>query len=263
MPARFLLIDGYNLMHAAGMARETYGPGDLKRCRERLLRYLAHKLTPAQIERTTVVFDARDPPGDRPARQNIGGLTVLFAGAGGDADLAIQEWLDQHSAPKRVTVVSSDHALQRAARRRGAQYVDSEPFFETLKRRRAGSHRAVDEEKPERAVSDTEAARWSAHVGDLADLAPEAADNSAPPDTMPGPEGSAKTPDAARAQDAAPAKKTRRSRHQPRRSDKDSADDLAYWMSVFGSLREASELNRQRPEAELEKWLRELGDLED
>ena len=29
---RDLVIDGYNLMHAAGLARATYGPGDLERC---------------------------------------------------------------------------------------------------------------------------------------------------------------------------------------------------------------------------------------
>ena len=38
---RDLLIDGYNLMHAAGFARVRYGPGDLERCRLRLLNLVA------------------------------------------------------------------------------------------------------------------------------------------------------------------------------------------------------------------------------
>ena len=59
MPARFLLIDGYNLLYAAGMGRATYGPGDLQRSRAQLLRYLFSKLTPAEIARTTIIFDAR------------------------------------------------------------------------------------------------------------------------------------------------------------------------------------------------------------
>jgi hypothetical protein len=31
LPARFLLIDGYNFMHAAGMARTHYARGELER----------------------------------------------------------------------------------------------------------------------------------------------------------------------------------------------------------------------------------------
>src|SRR5437868_5530965 len=100
MPARFLLIDGYNLLHAAGMGRSEYGPGDLQRCRERLLRYLAGKLSAAEIARATVVFDARDPPPDRPSRQTVRGIKVVFANPGGDADVVIQDWLSHHSSPK-------------------------------------------------------------------------------------------------------------------------------------------------------------------
>ena len=33
MLRRYLIIDGYNLMHARGLARRTYGPGQLERCR--------------------------------------------------------------------------------------------------------------------------------------------------------------------------------------------------------------------------------------
>ena len=36
MPLPYHLIDGYNLLHAAGLAREKYGPGDLERALARL-----------------------------------------------------------------------------------------------------------------------------------------------------------------------------------------------------------------------------------
>src|SRR5690349_20885382 len=45
MSAGILLIDGYNLLHAAGMAQHDYGPGDLLRCRTRLLKWLLEKLS--------------------------------------------------------------------------------------------------------------------------------------------------------------------------------------------------------------------------
>ncbi len=116
MSAGILLIDGYNLLHAARMAQSSYRPGDLFRCRTRLLKFLLDKLSAAQIKATTVVFDARDPPPDRPAQIVVSGIRVLFANPGGDADVLIQNWLSRHPSPRRVSLVSSDRVLQRAAR---------------------------------------------------------------------------------------------------------------------------------------------------
>ena len=44
MPLPFHLIDGYNLLHVAGLARETYGPGDYERVRFALLIRIADGL---------------------------------------------------------------------------------------------------------------------------------------------------------------------------------------------------------------------------
>ncbi len=46
MTSTDLLIDGYNLLHAAGLGRARYGPGDLQRARQALLRKLFELLTP-------------------------------------------------------------------------------------------------------------------------------------------------------------------------------------------------------------------------
>lgn len=264
MPARFLLIDGYNLLHAAGMGRAEYGPGDLQRCRERLLRYLATKLTPAEIERAIVIFDARDPPPDRPSKQLFRKLTVQFANPGGDADLVIQQWLDDHSAPKRVTLVSSDHVLQRAARRRRADFIDSETFFEQLERRRthSGSGHSRDDphdSKPAEGLSSAEAAHWLEVFGDLSELAiPDSP-------TIPEPAESSPADEARSAANESPLQKRkpsgRRKRlESPKRGGRVSADDLSYWMELFGALPEARELERGKSisQADLERWLAEF-----
>ena len=115
MSAGILLIDGYNLLHAAGMGQKDYRPGDLLRCRTRLLKFLLGKLSAAEIHATTVVFDARDPPPDRPAQVVVSGIRILFANPGGDADELIRNWLAHHPTPRRVTLVSGDRELQRAA----------------------------------------------------------------------------------------------------------------------------------------------------
>jgi predicted RNA-binding protein with PIN domain len=268
MPARFLLIDGYNLMHAAGMGRQDYGPGDLQRCRERLLRFLAQKLTAAEIARATVIFDSRDPPPDRPAEQVFRHIKVVFANPTGDADVVIQEWLDNHSAPKRVTLVSSDHVLQRAARRHRAEFIDSEAFFERLEQRGgrgagAGSVPAEeDEAKPAGGFSAAETAHWMKVFGDLSSLAePQADECGASADQPVESDPAVGKPEPAEA---------KRSRQKParRRSKPDqqpNPDDMAYWLEVFKNLPEARELARGKSisQADLERWLAEFEDDKD
>ena len=72
----FLLIDGYNLMHAAGFARRTYGPGDLHRCRHRFLLQLAALLQPAARRDCLVIFDAFNSPDEGPRQMDASGLRV-------------------------------------------------------------------------------------------------------------------------------------------------------------------------------------------
>jgi|GEM_PF-272309 len=135
MGVPFLIIDGYNLLHAAGLARLRYGPGDLERARHRLLAQLCEKLDVAEQIRGTVVFDAQNSPVDSLRESRHQELHVLFAPAGSDADSVIEELILKHSAPKQVIVVSADHRLHKAARRRGATPIDSEPFWERLRNR--------------------------------------------------------------------------------------------------------------------------------
>ncbi len=128
----FLLIDGYNLMHAAGFARRTYGPGDLHRCRHRFLLQLAALLQPAARRDCLVIFDAFNSPDEGPRQMDASGLRVEFAEPGSDADAAIEAIVKTHSAPRQVMVVSSDHRLHKAARRRRSRCVDSEVFWRQL-----------------------------------------------------------------------------------------------------------------------------------
>jgi uncharacterized protein len=272
MPARFLLIDGYNLMHAAGMAQATYGPRELQRCRNRLLRYLLHKLTPAEIARATVVFDARDPPAGVSSRVSISGLQIAFANPGGDADALIQDLLSEHSAPKRVLLVSSDHQLQKAARRSRAAFVDSEDFFDTLERR--GSHRAQSAEHdhlPEvkfTGLSSAETAHWEQLFGavPIEELAPRD-ETAIIPD---GDRRDESQPISPAAQDVSHGKTDRRRRKsrkpdkypkQPAsRPEKLTQAEVEYWLQEFGEISAAG--GSSPPEGmslqELERWYEDL-----
>jgi predicted RNA-binding protein with PIN domain len=271
MSAPILVIDGYNLLHAAGMAQREYRPGDLLRCRTRLLKLLHGKLSAAEIKGTTVVFDARDPPPDRPAQVVVSGIRVLFAKAGGDADALIQDWLFHHPAPRRVTLVSSDRALQRAARSSGAKFIGSHEFLDDLGRRRGPSSaisgrssQARDDEKPAHHASPSQTAYWLKVFGDAPIVEPDPADEPAPRGAFP---GAASAPPAT-AKTQAPRHTSRPPRHAKRiRAPHDvkpsagtAREELDYWIKVFSGV--SSDSAASSPEelrlADLERWVKEL-----
>jgi predicted RNA-binding protein with PIN domain len=130
-----LLIDGYNLLHAAGWGKIPSGRGNLQRRRARLLSHLGERLDVEVQKRTVIVFDARhSPPGDsvdEPGSERRL-IEVQFAPRTQEADDVIEELLAKHSVPKSVLVVSSDHRIQKAARRRGAEAVDSDVFLDQI-----------------------------------------------------------------------------------------------------------------------------------
>ena len=132
MATPFIIIDGYNLMHAAGVSRRSYGPGDLERCRHRLNGLLTTSLSESALARTTIVYDAFESVSNDARQQMVNGLSVLFAPKGQDADSVIEQLIQKHSAPRQLLIVSSDHRLHKAARRRRATCMDSEDFFDTI-----------------------------------------------------------------------------------------------------------------------------------
>ena len=143
-----LLIDGYNLLNATGIVGRGIGPGGLQRSRLALLNFLAESIEPEQLPHTTVVFDAHDAPPGLPRLLNHRGITVRFAANYEDADSQIEELIRSDSAPRRLTVVSSDHRLQRAARHRRATAIDSDLWYAHLIQARRQRHQAPPHAAP-------------------------------------------------------------------------------------------------------------------
>jgi len=135
-----LLIDGYNLLNVAGILASGVGPGTLQRARGAMLNFLAESLDPEELPRTTVVFDAKNAPPGLPRVVTYRGLTVRFASRYPDADSLIEELIALDDAPRRLTVVSSDHRLQRAARRRRAKAVDGDVWYAQVVQQRRLRH---------------------------------------------------------------------------------------------------------------------------
>lgn len=137
-----LLVDAYNVLHQPLAARELphdSGPAELAA----LVAASRHRRS-----RTFIICDGLPhnlgPVAHRDAelRFHVEGAELIYAGAGRDADSLIERLIEASAAPRRMTVVSSDRRLQRAARRRRARVMPSQDFVGVLLRDADAASRA-------------------------------------------------------------------------------------------------------------------------
>jgi predicted RNA-binding protein with PIN domain len=160
-----LLIDGYNLLHVTGIVGRA-GSG-LQGSRNALLRFLAAAISPKELPETTIVFDAAEAPPGLPRVVTHEGMTVRYASEYPDADSLLEELIAAHHVPRSLTVVSSDHRVQRAARRRRSPFVDSDVWFTDVARRRGrGPRTTPSPARREVGLTSDEVAYWLAEFGD-------------------------------------------------------------------------------------------------
>jgi predicted RNA-binding protein with PIN domain len=156
-----LLIDGYNLLHASGIFGRGRGPGGFERSRFALLNFVAESMDESERTTVTVVFDAAGAPPGLPASMTHRDVQVRFAKGYASADELLEELIRADSVPRKLTVVSSDHRIQRAAHRRRATAVDSDVWFHDAQRRRASRNlKSVPKVSPPGAVTADEVEYW-------------------------------------------------------------------------------------------------------
>ena len=153
------LIDGNNLFHAARACGPRSAVGRVELCR--LLANWKH----TRSDELTVVFDGPPPAGEVAKQMARSGICVRFSGSR-SADEVIEDELASASAPGRITVVTTDRAIQHAARYRRARCIDSEVFVLELYHRPKVSK---DEKPPipEKPVelSEAETQQWLEEFG--------------------------------------------------------------------------------------------------
>ncbi len=118
-----LIIDGNNLLHTP-MPPALAGLGESRLC-QLLTR------TAWAGQRMVVVCDGAPGP-LRAADSPVDAVELIHAGRGRSADDVIIELINADTAPKRLTVVSSDHQIRKAARRRRARVMTSDKFVLVL-----------------------------------------------------------------------------------------------------------------------------------
>src|SRR5438067_3317177 len=143
------LIDGYNLLHAIGLVAKRKGPYGLKWARQRLLRFL-HDAFQEKAASVNVIFDASTSPKGSVAEQEHGGVHVTFAVHHHEADDLIELLIRKATTPKELTVVSDDHRIQDAGRRRHCVVLGCAGFLDWLmEHQRQQPERADAAAKPE------------------------------------------------------------------------------------------------------------------
>jgi predicted RNA-binding protein with PIN domain len=185
-----LLIDGYNLLHVSGVFGTGTALTELHRSREALLAFLASAIEPAERKRTTIVFDAAGAPPGLPDTFSFEGILVRFAREPGNADAMLEALIEAHKSPRTLVVVSGDHRVQRAARRRRAKAVDSDRWWADLcaeRRRRAAATPKSPQKSTTVNLTESEVDYW---VRQFADAPREEA---SPASATPNPKRSTKT----------------------------------------------------------------------
>jgi hypothetical protein len=135
-----LLLDGNNVLHALA------GEG-LDATRLALCNYLRE--TFANRDDVHVVFDGPSRGGPRAQDFIPHGIRLTYSG-GTPADQLVIRAIEVDSAPRRLTVVSTDRQIRAAARRRRCASLTSEEFSERLRTEIERPSPAAPPEPPEK-----------------------------------------------------------------------------------------------------------------
>lgn len=165
-----LLIDGYNLLHVTGLFGR--GPSaSFEASRNALLGFLAAAIEPEERNATTIVFDATHAPPGLPNLYTVAGICVHFARGYESADALLEELIAAHHTPRKLTVVSSDNRVQRAAKKRKAIAVESHAWYqaaaEQLKSRQKKRKRDLPDIKPDKPLTPGEVQSWLQFFGPI------------------------------------------------------------------------------------------------
>lgn len=149
-----IIIDGHNLLHSiVKISDDASSINDLQLC------WIISRYLKAIREKGEIIFDGTGPR-DKTPFDNIAYLEVLFAGLGSDADTVIEDKIRASSAPKRLSIVSSDRRLRDAARTRKATTVKSEVFWDNLKKQLRQKKPVKEPEAKRSGLTESETQQW-------------------------------------------------------------------------------------------------------
>ena len=148
------IIDGTNLLHAI-----YSGAGDFDAISDVALCRAVSSFLTLTGDKGEIVFDGAGPA-DKTGFDNIANVEVSFAGPVSDADTVIEDKIRASSAPKGLTVVSSDRRLRKAAGARKAASVKSEVFWTDVQRQLSRKAKVKEPAAKRQGISASETKQW-------------------------------------------------------------------------------------------------------
>ena len=155
------LVDGYNVYHAARkMADQWSHITTLTLCQ-----WIAQDMQRLN-DRAIVVFDGNKLRGQSWEVLPADFVEIRHSGPEQDADSALEDLIQQNTAPRRLTVVSSDNRLRKAARRRRCKLLKAPEYLEELVRRQQTPPRRCTEPiQKRRGLAEGELPEWLERFG--------------------------------------------------------------------------------------------------
>jgi predicted RNA-binding protein with PIN domain len=149
-----IIIDGHNLLHSiVKLSDEADSINDVQLC------WIISKYLRTIRTKGEIIFDGTGPR-DKTPFDNIANLEVCFAGLGKDADAVIENKIKANTAPKRLSIVSSDRRLRDAARARKATAIKSDVFWENLHKQLKRKKPIKEPEAKHMGLSESETKQW-------------------------------------------------------------------------------------------------------
>ena len=154
-----IIIDGHNLLHSiVNIGKDQEEITDIQLC------WIISRYLKAIREKGEIIFDGTGPR-DKTPFDNIANIEVFFAGFGTDADTVIENKIKASTAPKRLSVVSSDRRLRDAARARKATAVKSEVFWDNLHKQLRRKKPVKEPEAKRSGLTESETKQWLEFFG--------------------------------------------------------------------------------------------------
>jgi predicted RNA-binding protein with PIN domain len=153
-----VIIDGHNLLHSihkVGGGHEVLS--ELQLCLI-IGRYLRRNGESGEI-----VFDGVGPA-DKSGFDNISNMEISFAGQD-SADTVIEHKIKANTAPKRLSIISSDRRLRRAAQTRKATAVKSEDFWRDVQKRLRRKKTVKEPIEKHLGLTESETKQWLEYFG--------------------------------------------------------------------------------------------------
>jgi len=153
------IIDGYNLLWSVQKVvahSEELSQSHLCRLVGRYLRAIGRE--------GQIVFDGVGPP-DKTPFTCTPGVEVIFSGRETDADSFIEAKIKADTAPRRLTVVSSDRRIRSAAGARKAAAVKSEQFWRNVEKVLSKQVKVQEPAEKRRGLDQAQTRQWLRYFG--------------------------------------------------------------------------------------------------